>query len=58
MSAIPIDVVSENRGGNKKRIDTSKDAVRFLTMHNAKGLEFHSDFDRLGSLLEINGLFQ
>ena len=33
---VPIDIASEH----KNRIDTSVDAVRLLTMHTAKGLEF------------------
>jgi superfamily I DNA/RNA helicase len=35
-SGIPIDVAHDH--GN--RIETGRDAVRFLSMHNAKGLEF------------------
>jgi superfamily I DNA/RNA helicase len=34
--SIPYDVAKANRN----RIDIAKDAVRLLTMHNAKGLEF------------------
>ncbi|MEO1767386.1 NERD domain-containing protein/DEAD/DEAH box helicase [Thiobacter aerophilum] len=33
---IPVDLVKENRN----RIDMDRDAVRFLSMHNSKGLEF------------------
>jgi len=35
-SGIPVDVVKSH--GN--RVETERDAVRFLSMHNAKGLEF------------------
>jgi superfamily I DNA/RNA helicase len=34
--SIPLDVAK----GNRNRIETDRDAVRMLSMHNAKGLEF------------------
>lgn len=36
--AIPIDVVKKNKDKNRVRAD--RDAVRFITMHSSKGLEF------------------